>query len=69
MAMKSTPKFLSRKYYLHRRLRGFCRVNSRRRYISMPEADFNALQGRKKAYVDEITKVYKYMVQYCICES
>ena len=62
--MKQLTPFIRRKYYLNRKVKAFCAVNSRRRVVYIPEAEKEALTGRNKAYFEELTVRFKYLIQY-----
>ena len=62
--MRKLTPFIRRKYYLNRKVKAFCGVNSRRRVVYIPEAEKEALTGRNKAYFEELTVRFKYLIQY-----
>ena len=58
-----TP-FIRRKYYLNRKVKAFCKVSSRKRLVFILEAEKDALTGRNKAYFEELTGKFRYLIQY-----
>lgn len=62
--MKKLTPFIRRKYYLNRKVKVFCKVNSRRRVVFIPEAEKDALTGRNKAYFEELTTRFRYLIQF-----
>jgi hypothetical protein len=62
--MKQLTPFIRRKYYLNRKVKTFCTINSRRRLVHILEADKEALTGRNKAYFEELTGKFRYTIQY-----
>jgi len=53
-----------RKYYLNRKVKAFATINSRRRLVYILEAEKDALTGRNKAYFEELTGKFRYLIQY-----
>ncbi len=62
--MRILTPFIRRKYYLNRKVKAFATINSRRRLCYILEADKEALTGRNKAYFEELTGKFKYLIQY-----
>ena len=62
--MKPLTPFIRRKYYLNRKVKAFCKVSSRRRVVFILEAEKDALTGRNKAYFEELTTRFRYIIQY-----
>lgn len=62
--MRLTTSFIRRKYYLNRKVKAFCKVHSRRRVVFILEAEKDALTGRNKAYFEELTVKFRYIIQY-----
>lgn len=58
-----TP-FIRRKYYLNRKVKAFYKVSSRKRLVFILEAEKDALTGRDKAYFEELTGKFRYLIQY-----
>ena len=64
MVMKTRTPFIRRKYYMNRKAKAFCKINSRRRLVFILEADQIALSGVNKAYFEELTTRFRYLIQY-----
>lgn len=62
--MRITTAFIRRKYYLNRKVKAFASIHSRRRVVFILEAEKDALTGRNKAYFEELTQKYRYLIQY-----
>jgi len=62
--MRILTPFIRRKYYLNRKVKAFCTINSRRRLVYILEAYKEALTGRNKAYFEELTGKYRYLIQF-----
>lgn len=62
--MRILTPFIRRKYYLNRKVKAFAAINSRRRLVYIPEAEKEALTNRNRAYFEELTGKFRYLVQY-----
>lgn len=58
-----TTQFIRRKYYLNRKCKAFCELKSRRRVVFITQEAKDALTGRNKAYFEELTQTFRYMIQ------
>lgn len=56
-----------RRYYMHRVMKRFCKVNSRGKQISITETAFNKLQPRHSSMIHELSRA-GYSIQYAIPE-
>ena len=57
-------KFITRKYYLNRKVKAFCTLKSRSRCVFITEAKESELTVLNKAYLAELINVYRYTKQY-----
>jgi len=62
--MRTNTSFIRRKYYLHRKVKAFCQVKSKRRVVFITQEAKDALTGRNKAYFEELTGRFRYIIQY-----
>jgi len=62
--MRHLTSFIRRKYYLNRKVKAFCKVQSRKRVVFILEAEKDALTGRNKAWFEELTGKFRYIIQY-----
>lgn len=53
----------NRKYYLHRVVKPFCRVNVRARTIFATQETIDKFTARQKAYTDELKQDFNYSLQ------
>lgn len=51
-----------RRYYLHRRVRGFARVFPRKKMVEYPAEDFSKLTEKQTQYLQEL-RSYNYIIQ------
>ena len=56
----------TRRYYLHRKIKGKVSIHARQRIISLPEASYKALEGKLRTYVLELKEQFNYKIQYSI---
>ena len=62
--MRALTPFIRRKYYLNRKVKAFCKVGSRRRVVFITQLEKDALTGRNRAYLEELTGKFRYLIQY-----
>lgn len=62
--MRILTPFIRRKYYLNSKVKVFCKVSSRRRVVFITQAAKDALTGRNKAYLEELTGKFRYLIQF-----
>ncbi len=62
--MKQLTPFIRRKYYLHRQLKGYCDISSRRRVVSLTECQRDEITGLLANHFNELINRYKYRIQY-----
>ena len=62
--MKPLTSFIRRKYYLNRKVKGFCKVSSRRRVISITEAEMYSASDQNALYFNDLVNIYKYRIQF-----
>ena len=62
--MAESLKSTRHRYYLHRKLKIFCKVNAYERKIQLSQHEADILSKIRKKYIDEIMSEFNYSIQY-----